>query len=46
VRNYILTNLRKTEITNGEQQKYLDEFFEKNIKVVEVDKDFIKKYSE
>jgi len=28
-----------------EKQKYLDEFYRKNIKVKEIDKDFIKKYN-
>jgi hypothetical protein len=28
------------------KQKYLDKFYKENIKVIEVDKDFINKYSE
>ncbi|WP_313342063.1 hypothetical protein [Sedimentibacter sp.] len=46
VRNHILKNAGMMEKDNEAKQKYLDEFYKENIKVLEVDKDFIKKYSE
>ena len=38
VRNHILASYGKTGMSNEEEQKYLDEFFKKNIKVEEIDK--------
>ncbi len=44
VRNHIIKNSGITEMSNKEQQEYLDEFFNEKIKVVEIDKDFIKNH--
>lgn len=44
VRNHIIASSGKTVMTNEEEQKYLDEFFKKNINIEEIDKDFINKY--
>lgn len=45
VREHILRGAGMIEKDNEEKQKYLDEFYKENIKVNEIDKDFIKKYS-
>jgi len=45
VREHILQRAGMTEKEYEEKQKYLDEFYRKNIKVKEIDKDFIKKYN-
>ncbi|WP_312699853.1 SurA N-terminal domain-containing protein [Sedimentibacter sp.] len=37
VRNHILASYGKTGMSNEEEQKYLDEFFKKNIKVEEIE---------
>lgn len=39
--NHIIASSGKTGISNEEEREYLDEFFKKNIKVEEIDKDFI-----
>jgi hypothetical protein len=46
VREHILQNADMNEKEYEEKQKYLDEFYQENIKVEEINKDFIKKYSE
>lgn len=46
VREHILKSAGMIEKDNEAKQKYLDEFYKENIKVKEIDKDFIKKYSE
>ncbi len=46
VREHILKSAGMIEKDNETKQKYLDEFYKENIKVKEIDKDFIKKYSE
>lgn len=45
VREHILQNAGMNEKEYKEKQKYLDEFYKENIKVKEIDKDFIKKYN-
>jgi hypothetical protein len=46
VREDILKNAGMIEKNNEAKQKYLDDFFKENIKVKEIDKDFIDKHSE
>lgn len=46
VREHILKSAGMSEKDNEAKQKYLDEFYKENIKVKEIDKDFIKKYGE
>lgn len=46
VRDHILQNADMNEKEYEEKQKYLNEFYKENIKVEEINKDFIKKYRE
>ncbi len=46
VREHILQSAGMSEKDNEAKQKYLDEFYKENIKVKEIDKNFIKMYSE